>query len=163
LGAGEFGMNPALIATSVLGAGAVLAWRLRETRRPVTARKIIIPPLGMSTGFGMFLYEPTRIPLGWAASAVAIGALLLSYPLIRTSRLTRQGDVVMLQRSKAFLWILLGLVAIRLLARGYVQQFVNPMQTGSIFFLLAYGMIVPWRVLMFRQYRALLAAPKPRA
>jgi membrane protein CcdC involved in cytochrome C biogenesis len=152
-------MHPALIVTSVLGAGAVMAWRLRESSRPITARKIVIPPLGMSTGFSMFLYEPTRIPMAWAACALAAGALLLSYPLVKTSRLSREGAVVMLRRSRAFLWILLGLVAVRFAGRAYVERFVSPLQTGSIFFLLAFGMILPWRIAMLLEYRALLAAP----
>ena len=43
--------------------GAVLAWRVREGRTAVTLRKIVIPPLGMATGFCMFLVPAFRIPL----------------------------------------------------------------------------------------------------
>jgi membrane protein CcdC involved in cytochrome C biogenesis len=32
---------------------------------------------------------------------------------------------------------------------------VSPLQTGSIFFLIALGMIVPWRMLMYLDYRRL--------
>ena len=35
----------------LVGGLAVLAWRIQETRTPVTANKILIPPLGMSTVF----------------------------------------------------------------------------------------------------------------
>jgi membrane protein CcdC involved in cytochrome C biogenesis len=151
-------MKTILIVTSLAGAAAVLAWRVRETTRPVTVRKIVLPPLGMSSGFCMFGYPPARIPTLWALSAFAIGALLLSYPLLKSSRLVRRGDVVMLERSKAFLWILLGLVAVRLAARSYVEQYVSPLQTGSIFFIMAFGMIVRWRMLMYREYRQLQAS-----
>ncbi|HEX7672006.1 MAG TPA: cytochrome c biogenesis protein CcdC [Polyangiaceae bacterium] len=150
-------MPPAVALASLVGAGAVLAWRLRETQRPVTARKIIIPPLGMSTGLLMFAYPPTRVPIHWAVTAFLIGAVVFSYPLIHTSTLTRRGDVIMLERSKAFLWILLGLVAVRLVARSYVEDYVDPLQTGALFFLLAFGMIVRWRVSMFLAYRALFS------
>ncbi|HEX7476577.1 MAG TPA: cytochrome c biogenesis protein CcdC [Polyangiales bacterium] len=151
-----------MLISALVGAVVIFAWRMRETRSPVTERKIVIPPLGMSTGFGMFLYAPTRVPLSWAASAVATGALLLAYPLIRTSRLTRMGDVVMLQRGRAFLWILLGLISVRLAARVYVERYLSPLQTGSIFFLLAFGMIVRWRTAMWLEYRALVAQPESR-
>jgi membrane protein CcdC involved in cytochrome C biogenesis len=151
-------MHILLILASLAGAAAIITWRLRETKRPVTVRKIVIPPLGMSTGFLMFAYAPARIPVLWAFCAFAIGAGVLSYPLVKSSRLTRQGDVVMLQRSRAFLWILLGLFAVRFAARSYVEQFVSPLQTGSIFFVLAFGMITCWRVLMFLEYRKLRAA-----
>jgi membrane protein CcdC involved in cytochrome C biogenesis len=149
---------PAAVAfASLVGAGAVLAWRLRETKRPVTPRKIVIPPIGMSTGLLMFLYPPAQVPLSWAFTAFTIGAAVLSYPLIHTSTLTRQGGVVMLDRSKAFLWILLGLVAVRMVARSYVEDYLDPLQTGALFFLLAFGMIVRWRVSMFLAYRALFS------
>jgi membrane protein CcdC involved in cytochrome C biogenesis len=156
-------MPPAVLVASLVGAIAVIVWRLRETKRPITARKIVIPPLGMSTGLSMFAYEPTRIPVVWGLTAFAVGALFLSYPLVKTSRLMRKGDEILLIRSKAFLWILLGLLAVRLVLRHYVEERVSPLQTGSLFFLLAFGMIVVWRVSMFREYRALLSTPADQA
>jgi len=146
-----------VIVMSLLGAAAIILWRLRETTRPVTLRKIVIPPLGMSTGLSMFVYAPTRIPLSWAAAAFVAGVLVLSYPLVKTSKLIRRGDVIFLQRSRAFLWILLGLVGVRFAARVYVEQHLSTLQTGSLFFLLAFGMIVRWRISMLREYRTLLA------
>jgi membrane protein CcdC involved in cytochrome C biogenesis len=154
-------MRIAVAITTLLGAAVIIAWRVRETSRPITARKIVVPPLGMSTGLAMFAYAPTRIPLSWALCAFTVGALLLAYPLIKTSKLIRHGDAILLQRSKAFLWILLGLLAVRLIARSYVERHVNTLQTGSIFFLLAFGMIVRWRVLMFLQYRRLVTSAIP--
>jgi membrane protein CcdC involved in cytochrome C biogenesis len=125
----------------------------------VTERKIIMPPLGMSTGLAMFLVPQLRIPLSWALYALASGAVVLAYPLIKTTHLTRTGDIVTLQRGRAFLWILLGLVVVRLSARAYIGSLVSPVQTASIFFLLAYGMILRWRAAMWVQYRRLLAQP----
>lgn len=146
-----------MVVSSLVGAAVVFTWRMRETSRPINARKILIPPLGMSTGFSMFLYPPTRIPLTWAIVAFLFGALVLCYPLLKSSELARQGDDIMLRRSPAFLWVLVGLVAIRLLARSYVERYISPIQTGSIFFILAFGMILPWRVLMYRKYKELTA------
>jgi membrane protein CcdC involved in cytochrome C biogenesis len=148
-------MSPAPLIASVVGAAVVFAWRLREAATPVTAVKLLAPPLGMSTGFAMFLAPPTRIPWSWGVVSWLTGALLFSYPLIATSRLVRQGDAILLRRSRAFLWILIGLVVVRFALRGWVEQHVSTMQTGSIFFVLAFGMLLPWRVAMFLQYRAL--------
>jgi membrane protein CcdC involved in cytochrome C biogenesis len=156
-------MQPAVIVTSLIGASAVLVWRLRETRKPLTVRKIVIPPIGMSTGLLMFLAPATRIPLSWAAAAFATGVLVLSYPMIKTSTLTREGNVIMLKRSRAFLGILLGLVAIRIGARAYIEQYIDSIQSGSVFFLLAFGMIVTWRCWMFMQFRALNASSEAGA
>lgn len=142
---------------SLAGAAAVLSWRVRETKSPVTAKKILVPPLAMSTGFFMFVVPEARVPISWALGAFAAGALFFAYPLVRTSELARVGDAIMLRRSRAFLWILLGLVAARLVLRSYVEDLVSPMQTGALFFVLAFGMILPWRLLMYRRYRQIVA------
>jgi membrane protein CcdC involved in cytochrome C biogenesis len=141
------------VLASIAGALGVLTWRFRETRTPVTTRKIVMPPLGMATGFFMFLAPQTRVPWSWAAVAFAVGALVFSVPLARTSTLVRSGDVVLMQRSKAFLWILLGLFAVRFALRSYVEHLVTPVQTGALFFILAFGMIARWRVSMLLQFR----------
>ena len=151
-------MQASAIVATLVGGAAVIAWRLRETQRPVTIRKIVIPPLGMTTGFLMFLAPPTRVPVAWGLPAELAGALLLSYPLVHTSKLTRSGDDVLLRRSPAFLVILLVLIAVRLAARAWIERYVDAVQTGSLFFLIAYGMLVPWRIAMYLRYRALTRA-----
>ena len=140
------------MAGSLLGLLGVLAWRIREARGAVSVKKIVIPPLGMATGFCMFIVPAFRIPLSWAAIAFLIGAVALAWPLLVTSRLIRQGDVVMMQRSNAFFAVILGLAAIRLLARGYLDRILTLEQTGAVFYLLAFGMIVRWRTQMFLEY-----------
>lgn len=148
-------MQTTTLLATLVGGAAVLVWRVRETQRPVTAPKILIPPLGMATGFCMFLVPQTRVPVTWGLAALLAGALLLAYPLVATSTLTRSGDAILLKRSPAFLVILLGLVAVRLAARSYVEQYVDTVQTGSLFFLLAFGMLLPWRIVMYLRYRTL--------
>jgi len=154
-------MQTSTIIATLVGGAAVLVWRIRETQRPVTAAKILIPPLGMTSGFCMFLVPQTRVPVAWGLAAFLTGVVFLSYPLVRTSTLTRSGEAVLLKRSRAFLVILLGLVAVRLAARSYIEQYIDTVQTGSLFFLLAYGMLLPWRIVMYLRYRALVRAPAP--
>jgi membrane protein CcdC involved in cytochrome C biogenesis len=144
------------ILASLFGAAAVLAWRVREGRTAVTAKKILIPPLGMATGFSMFLVPAFRIPWVWAACAFLIGATALAYPLLRTSRLVRDGEAVMMQRSNAFFLVVIVLAAIRILARNYVDRYMDLDQTGGLFFVLAFGMILRWRMRMFREYRQII-------
>lgn len=148
--------TPAVL-TSLIGLLAVLAWRIREAQGAVSLKKILIPPMGMATGFCMFIVPSFRVPVGWAALAVALGAVALAYPLLLTSRLVRQGDVVMMQRSNAFFLVILALAAIRLMARGYLDSVLTLQQTGALFYLLAFGMIVRWRAQMFLEYRRLTA------
>lgn len=140
---------------SIVGLLGVMAWRIREGRTAVTVRKIVIPPLGMATGFCMFFAPAFRVPLLWAAIAFLIGAVLLAYPLLMTSRLERDGDAIMMRRSKAFFAVVVALAAIRYFARGYFDSVMTIQQTAGLFFILAFGMIVRWRLKMLSQYRVL--------
>lgn len=142
---------------SLVGLAGVMAWRIREGRSAVTMRKIVMPPLGMSTGFCMFLVPAFRVPLGWAALAFLLGAILLAWPLLATSRLVRDGEAIMMQRSGAFFGVVVALAAIRFLARGYLDKLMSIEQTGGLFFILAFGMIARWRLRMLMEYRTLTA------
>lgn len=148
-------LNPTSAMGSILGFLAVMAWRIREGRSAVTVRKIVIPPLGMATGFCMFFAPPFRIPPLWAAIAFVLGALLLAWPLLATSRLERAGDTIMMKRSNAFFLVLIGLFAIRFLARRYLDTIITLEQSAGLFFVLAFGMIVRWRLSMLVEYRRL--------
>ena len=144
---------------SLAGLAAVTMWRLREARTAISLRKIVIPPLGMATGFCMFLAPSFRIPWDWAGLAFLIGSLALAWPLLLTTRLIRQGNEVVMKRSGAFLAVILVLAAIRFLARGYFDTILTAPQTGAIFFILAFGMILHWRARMLLDYRRLTAYP----
>ena len=144
------------VLASVAGAIVVITWRVQETRTPVSLKKIVIPPLGMATGFSMFIVPAFRLPWTWAGIAFLIGAIGLAYPLLRTTRLIRQGDVVTMQRSTAFFSVIILLAAVRLLARGYLDKMLSLEQTGALMFVLAFGMILRWRAQMLFEYRKLM-------
>jgi membrane protein CcdC involved in cytochrome C biogenesis len=150
-------ISPGVSAVIALaGLSAVLVWRVREGRTAVTPRKILIPPMGMATGFCMFLVPAFRVPWSWALIAFLIGAVALAYPLLLTSRLERLGDAIMMKRSGAFFAVVIALFIIRYCARGYFNRLLTLEQTGGLFFILAFGMILRWRASMFFQYRALI-------
>ncbi len=147
---------PIHMAMPAVGAVGVLLWRLRETQKPLTRRRILIPPVAMSTGLGMFLFTSFQVPLTWAVLALLFGAAVLAWPLIKTSELYQQDGQVFLRRSRAFLWVLLGLLVVRLVLREQVAGYVTTFQTAGLFYLLALGMIIRWRANMWRRYRALV-------
>ena len=140
---------------SLLGLCAVLLWRVREGRTAVTVRKLLIPPMGMATGFCMFFVPAFRFPLTWAIGAFLTGAILLAWPLLATSSLRREGDAIMMKRSGAFFAVIIALAAVRYFARGYFDSFLTLEQTGGLFFVLAFGMILRWRLSLYLSYRAL--------
>jgi membrane protein CcdC involved in cytochrome C biogenesis len=143
---------------SLVGLAAVMTWRVREGRTPVTARKLLIPPAGMAFGFCMFLAPGFRVPLGWGLIAFLVGAGLFAWPLMATSSLMREGDAIMMKRSKAFFAVIIVLALVRYAARDYFDRFLSIEQTGALFYLLAFGMILRWRAKLYMAYRSLLAA-----
>lgn len=154
----SLGLN--LPITSTLGmmimAFLIIFMRIRNTKKPIFVRKIIIPPIGMSSGFLMFLYPPMRFPVQWGFIDFLAGAILFSIPLILTSKFEQVGDAVYLRRSKAFTIILLAILIVRVVLHGYVEQWVSVQQTAALFFVLAFGMLLPWRVAMYFQYIKLI-------
>ncbi|MCW5871656.1 MAG: DUF1453 family protein [Candidatus Eremiobacteraeota bacterium] len=89
--------------STVVGTTAVLLWRVREGQTPVRLGKIIAPPLGMSTGLGMFLAPRFQVPLEWAGVAFLLGALVFAWPLIYTSRLHKdENGQIWMKRSPIF-------------------------------------------------------------
>jgi membrane protein CcdC involved in cytochrome C biogenesis len=107
----------------------------------------------MATGFCMFVVPAFRIPWLWALAAFILGAVVLAYPLLRTSRLTRNGDAVMMHRSSAFFLVVIALAIVRIAAHSYLDSILTLEQTGGLFFILAFGMIVRWRLNMLLEYR----------
>ncbi len=153
--------TPVLTAVvSLVGLAGVLTWRVREGRTAVTLKKIVMPPLGMATGFCMFFYPPCRVPFLWGLAAFLIGAILFAYPLLLTSDLHWHGGEIRMKRSSAFFAVIIVLALIRWAARGYLDSLLSLEQTGAIFYLLAFGMILRWRLKLFLAYRALTAAPE---
>jgi len=144
---------------SVIGLAAVLTWRVREGRSAVTLKKIVMPPLGMATGFCMFFYPPCRVPFTWGVVAFVVGAAVFAYPLLLTSDLHYQNGVIMMKRSSAFFSVIIVLAVVRYFARGYFDRFLTFEQTGALFYLLAFGMILRWRAKLLMAYRALTAGP----
>ena len=155
-------MLPTPVITAVVslaGLAGVLTWRVREGRTAVTLKKIVMPPVGMATGFCMFIVPAFRVPWIWGLGAFLIGAVVFAYPLLLTSDLHRQNGVIMMKRSSAFFAVIVVLAAARYLARGYLDRFLSLEQTGALFYLLAFGMILRWRLKLVLAWRALTSGP----
>lgn len=136
-------------------ATAVIFVRMRRQKKPVSAKSIILPPFFMATGFAMFFFPEAATPPMYDVIAFFVG-MILSIPLILTSRFEIVGQDVYLKRSRAFFFILLGLLIIRIIIKLLINDSFTPIQTGGLFFLLAFGMLVPWRIAMLVMYRQLV-------
>lgn len=145
-------IQTASVVVSVIAGLSLIVLRMRAGKQPTSLRKIIIPPLGMATGFLMFAFPMMHIPWMWGLSAFGMGMLIFSFPLVVTTRLERVNSDIYVKRSKAFIFIMISLFALRLFLHGIVEQYMSIPQTGAIFYLLAFGMIIPWRLAMVSDY-----------
>ena len=142
------------ILVPLIMATMVIFVRMRRQKKPVSAKSIILPPFFMATGFAMFFLPEAATPPMYDFTAFLVG-LVFSIPLILTSRFEIVGQDVYLKRSKAFFVILMGLLIIRLIIKLVINDSFTPLQTGGLFFLLTFGMLVPWRIAMLYMYRQL--------
>ncbi|MCF6137220.1 CcdC family protein [Pseudalkalibacillus berkeleyi] len=146
------------ILAMIMGSIALMI-RMRAARKPATTKKIILPPIFMSTGFLMFLYPPTRVEWSEALEAFTVGAIF-SLLLIRTSSFEQKSDAIYLKRSKAFAFILIGLLLFRIVLKIFLGQQISIEETSGLFFILAFGMIAPWRIAMYFKFKRLQMIPE---
>jgi membrane protein CcdC involved in cytochrome C biogenesis len=139
-------------AAAILMAILALFIRMKAAKRPVSTKKIILPPIFMSTGALMFLFPAFQVSQKELFEAVTVG-ILFSFLLIKTSNFEVRDDQIYLKRSRAFIFILIGLLIIRIIAKLIFSSYIDYGELSGMFFLLAFGMIVPWRIAMFMQYR----------
>ena len=130
--------------------------RLKASLRPITLRKIVMPPLGMSTGLIMFILPATRTPVLWGFISFMAGWLFFSYPLIRSTTLTKVQNDIFITRSRSFLFVFICLFFIRVILHHVVHQYITFLQTGGLFFLLAFGTVIRWRMYMWKMYKQTL-------
>lgn len=147
-----------MVVVSSIGAAVmavlVLFIRLKAAKKPASVKKIVLPPIFMSTGAIMYVIPDFRLTPMEILEAVVVG-MLFSIFLIKTSKFEIQGNDIYLKRSKAFVFILIGLLVIRIVLKSILSTSIDYKQLGGMFFLLAYSMIVPWRVAMYVNYKKL--------
>ena len=132
----------------------VMFLRFKAAKKPVTSKKIILPPFFMSTGAIMYLSPEFRLTSSEILEAVVVG-LIFSIFLIKTSKFEVRGEDIYLKPSKAFIFILVGLLAIRVGLKTYLSQSIDLGELSGMFFLLAFSMIVSWRIAMYRSFKTL--------
>lgn len=149
-------MNYVMISSvgAVFMAIFVMFIRVKSAKKPASAKKIILPPLFMSTGALMFLFPMFQVTFLEIVEATAVGTLF-SILLIKTSSFEIRDNQIYLKRSKAFMFILIGLLVIRILMKSFLSSSIDIGELGGMFWILAFAMIVPWRVAMYMNYRKL--------
>ncbi|GGI42008.1 CcdC family protein [Mammaliicoccus stepanovicii] len=137
----------------LMGLG-VLVIRMKAQNYPTNTKKIILPPFFMATGAFMYVIPYFRLTGAEILEAVIVG-LFFSIFLIVTSNFEVKGKDIYMKRSKLFPVILITLLLIRTIGKIFLSDALDPGQLGGMFFLLAFSMIVPWRIAMYLKYKKL--------
>ncbi|HLR01523.1 MAG TPA: cytochrome c biogenesis protein CcdC [Virgibacillus sp.] len=128
--------------------------RLKASKKPATVKKIILPPLFMSTGACMFFFPEFQLNLQEVVEAFVLG-VSLSFFLIKTSKFEKKSGHIYLIPSKSFVFILFGLLMVRMLIKWIIGSTISIGETSGMFFLLAFFMIVSWRIAMLYKFKKL--------
>ncbi|MEH7226132.1 cytochrome c biogenesis protein CcdC [Bacillus sp. JJ1566] len=142
---------------AILMAIFVTFLRTKSSQKPASVKKIILPPVFMSTGALMFVHPMFRVTPLEILEAVGVG-MLFSILLIKTSSFEIRENDIYLKRSKAFIYILVGLLAIRIVLKSFLSTTIDFGALSGMFWILAFAMIVPWRIAMYIKYKKLASA-----
>ena len=143
------------IASSVVAmlmAVTMIFYRLKASEKPASVKKIILPPIFMSTGALMFLLPTFQVSWVQVIEALLVG-VIFSLFLIKTSNFEVRDQQIYLIPSKAFAFILFGLLGVRVIAKLILNSQISLGETSGMFFLLAFGMIGSWRVAMLYKFK----------
>ncbi|NLP52883.1 cytochrome c biogenesis protein CcdC [Bacillus sp. RO1] len=138
----------------------VLFIRMKAAKKPSSVKKIVLPPIFMSTGALMFLFPEFRVSFLQILEALTVGAIFSIF-LIKTSKFEMKDNDIYLKRSKAFVFILLGLLAVRVVMKLVLSTQIDIGELTGMFWLLAFGMIVPWRIAMYVKYKKIESGSIP--
>ena len=142
------------IVVAFLMGAVVIVIRMKAQKFPVNEKKIILPPFFMATGALMYIIPYFRLTGMEMLESLILG-VLFSTVLIWTSRFEVKGSEIYMKRSKAFPVILISLLIIRTVIKIFISNEIDPGEIAGMFFLLAFCMIVPWRLAMLYKYKKL--------
>lgn len=140
-----------IVFAFLMGIGVIIV-RMKAQKFPVNEKKIILPPFFMATGALMYVVPYFRLTGTEILECIIMG-LLFSTILIWTSRFEIQGSEIYMKRSKAFPIILISLLLIRTVIKIFISNQIDPGEIAGMFFLLAFCMIVPWRIAMLYKFK----------
>ena len=135
----------------------VIFIRMKAQNFPVNEKKIILPPFFMATGALMYVIPYFRLTGTEILESIILGVLFSSV-LIWTSHFEVHGTEIYMKRSKAFPIILISLLIIRTVIKIFISSKMIQVKLAACSSLLAFSMIVPWRLAMLYKYKKLKRA-----
>ncbi|WAH36537.1 CcdC protein domain-containing protein [Alicyclobacillus dauci] len=137
---------------------ALIVWRrLSATRKPVKGNglRMILPLLFLLFGFASFLNPGVQLSALEIIIPLMVG-IVFSIPLIITTNYEiREDGLIYARKSMAFVVCLLVILALRIALRELLHGYNSSTMT-MMYFLVAFGYLVPWRIASFMKFRKVL-------
>ena len=143
-----------LIGSTVIAlfmATTMIVIRAKVAKKPTSTKRIILPPILMSTGALMFIFPEFRVEPIQILEAFFVG-MFFSIFLIKSTKFEIRNNQIYLIPSKLFIIILFGSLVIRLVIKLIIGSTISFGETSGLFYLLALGMMITWRAAMLIKY-----------
>ena len=143
-----------IVASTIVAFGMAILMmfvRMKAAKRPLTVKRILLPPLFMSSGMWMFIIPAFRLTLLEIIEVMIVG-VFFSIFLIKTTKFKVEDNEVYLIPSRAFIFILLSLLVVRIIIKLIIGSVISFGETSGMFYLLALSMIFTWRLAMLREF-----------
>jgi membrane protein CcdC involved in cytochrome C biogenesis len=150
-------VNGSGIYIVILLVAALVLWRrTRSMYRPIrgSGLRLLLPMLFMLPGISLILSPEVSEPMWEYGVAFGLG-MVLSIPLIWTTNYeVREDNLIYAQKNWGFIVAFIGIVLIRFFLRAELTN-IDPQGKMALFMMVAFGYIIPWRVVSFIKFRRL--------
>lgn len=136
--------------------GLMLWRRTSAMRKPIKGKGYVMiwPLVFFLPGFLMFVnpQQPFQGNVWEILGAIAFGGLLSIPMIITTQYEVREDGLIYPKQSKAFLFAIVGVVLVRLLAREYITG-LDQLTLAALFYVMAVTYVLLWRITSFMKFR----------
>ncbi len=156
-------MNGSSIYVIIAAIAALVLWRrMRSMYRPIRGSgiRLLIPLLFTLPGFTL-LCNPNMNEPAWAFGAAFGLGIVFSIPLIWTTNYeVREDNLIYAQKNWGFIAVFIGILIIRFALRQELSD-MDPQALMTLFMMVAFGYLIPWRVVSFIKFRRLIRQSYP--
>ncbi|MBB6674545.1 CcdC family protein [Cohnella nanjingensis] len=156
-------MNGNNFYVMIAAIAALVLWRrTRSMYRPIRGSgiRMLIPLLFILPGV-TFLLNPTANEPAWAFAAAFGLGIVFSIPLIWTTNYeVREDKLIYAEKNWGFIVAFLGILIIRFALRQELSD-IDPQGKMALFMMVAFGYLIPWRVVSFIKFRRVVNQSNP--
>ncbi|MBB3112518.1 membrane protein CcdC involved in cytochrome C biogenesis [Paenibacillus phyllosphaerae] len=152
-------MNGYNLYVIIAAIAALVLWRrTRSMYRPIRGNgiRLLVPMIFILPGLALVNNPEVNEPAWALALAFGLGAAF-SIPLIWTTNYeVREDNNIYAQKNWGFIVAFLGVLIIRVVLRQVLTD-IEPQDLMALFMMVAFGYLIPWRLVSFIKFRRLVS------